>query len=144
MAAEQAAQHAQKEALAGSSAELPGKYCNGTQALKPSLQLAIKRLQRGLVERDVEARLLLLAALSSEHILFIGPPGTAKSELGRRLSQLLSGPFFERLLTRFSVPEVISKILSSIEYSVNDEHVLSSTLKLCLCRSSLVRCPCGL
>lgn len=51
-------------------------------------------------------RLLLLAALSGEHILFIGPPGTAKSELGRRLSQLYKGVFFERLLTRFSVPEV--------------------------------------
>ena len=54
-----------------------------------------------------QARLLLLAALSGEHILFIGPPGTAKSELGRRLSQLYQGTFFERLLTRFSVPEVL-------------------------------------
>ena len=53
-----------------------------------------------------QARLMLLAALSGEHILFIGPPGTAKSELGRRLSRLYNGPFFERLLTRFSVPEV--------------------------------------
>ena len=51
-------------------------------------------------------RLLLLAALAGEHILFIGPPGTAKSELGRRLAGLYKGTFFERLLTRFSVPEV--------------------------------------
>ena len=51
---------------------------------------------------------MLLAALSGEHILFIGPPGTAKSELGRRLSYLYQGTFFERLLTRFSVPEVIT------------------------------------
>ena len=48
----------------------------------------------------------MLAALSREHILFIGPPGTAKSEIGRRLSKLLEGTYFERLLTRFSVPEV--------------------------------------
>ena len=54
----------------------------------------------------VQVRLLLLAALSQEHILYIGPPGTAKSELGRRLSRLCAGTFFERLLTRFSVPEV--------------------------------------
>lgn len=53
-----------------------------------------------------QVRLLLLAALSQEHILYIGPPGTAKSELGRRLSRLCAGTFFERLLTRFSVPEV--------------------------------------
>lgn len=54
----------------------------------------------------LQVRLLLLAALSQEHVLYIGPPGTAKSELGRRLSRLCAGTFFERLLTRFSVPEV--------------------------------------
>ena len=54
----------------------------------------------------LQVRLLLLAALAGEHILFIGPPGTAKSELGRRLARLYDGQFFERLLTRFSVPEV--------------------------------------
>ena len=54
----------------------------------------------------LQVRLLLLAAMSGEHILYIGPPGTAKSELGRRLAALYDGSFFERLLTRFSVPEV--------------------------------------
>ena len=58
------------------------------------------------MERDTEVRLLVLAALSGEHVLFIGPPGTAKSEVGRRLSALIDGTYFERLLTRFSVPEV--------------------------------------
>jgi hypothetical protein len=53
-----------------------------------------------------QVRLLLLAAMASEHVLLIGPPGTAKSEVGRRLSKLISGTYFERLLTRFSVPEV--------------------------------------
>eukprot|EP00983_Pelagomonas_calceolata_P079815 1154873-Pelagomonas_calceolata.AAC.8 len=43
--------------------------------------------------------------MSGEHILLIGPPGTAKSEVGRRMNKLISGTFFERLLTRFSVPE---------------------------------------
>lgn len=54
----------------------------------------------------MQVRLLLLAALSQEHVLYIGPPGTAKSEIGRRLSRLIKGNYFERLLTRFSVPEV--------------------------------------
>ncbi len=54
-----------------------------------------------------QVRLLLLAAVSGEHILLIGPPGTAKSEVGRRLNKLIAGTaYFERLLTRFSVPEV--------------------------------------
>ena len=66
----------------------------------------VKRKQEQRNVDLLQVRLMLLAALSGEHILFIGPPGTAKSELGRRLSRLYKGTFFERLLTRFSVPEV--------------------------------------
>ncbi|KAL3147397.1 hypothetical protein ABBQ38_014463 [Trebouxia sp. C0009 RCD-2024] len=80
--------------------------------LRIRLHRAIEVMQQGLVERDTEVRLLLLAALSQEHILYIGPPGTAKSELGRRLSRLCAGTFFERLLTRFSVPEELFGPLS--------------------------------
>lgn len=80
--------------------------------LKEKIKNAVDTMQRGLVERDTEVRLLLLAALSGEHILFIGPPGTAKSEIGRRLNRLIQGTYFERLLTRFSVPEELFGPLS--------------------------------
>eukprot|EP00879_Flechtneria_rotunda_P016353 GHRR01017110.1.p1 GENE.GHRR01017110.1~~GHRR01017110.1.p1 ORF type:complete len:436 (+),score=134.72 GHRR01017110.1:170-1477(+) len=82
------------------------------QQLKTKLEQAVRALQTGLVERDTEVRLLLLAAMCREHILMIGPPGTAKSEIGRRLSQLIQGTYFERLLTRFSVPEELFGPLS--------------------------------
>lgn len=40
------------------------------------------------------------------------PTGTAKSELSRRLHHLVGGTYFERLLTRFSVPEELFGPLS--------------------------------
>jgi MoxR-like ATPase len=81
--------------------------------LRRKIQHAVEAMSEGLVERDTEVRLLLLAALAREHVLFIGPPGTAKSEVGRRLARLVGGAtYFERLLTRFSVPEELFGPLS--------------------------------
>ena len=65
---------------------------------------------------------MLLAALCGEHLLLLGPPGTAKSELSRRLSGVVGGAYFERLLTRFSVPEELFGPLS-MRGLENDEYV---------------------
>lgn len=85
----------------------------GTTALKPRLQRIRDALAEGLIERDIPIRLAFLAALAGEHLLLIGPPGTAKSELARRLRLAFTGQtYFERLLTRFSVPEELFGPLS--------------------------------
>ncbi|KAL7570304.1 hypothetical protein ACA910_017154 [Epithemia clementina (nom. ined.)] len=88
---------------------------------RDELRLAIDRVGEGLVERSVEARLVVLALLATEHILLLGVPGTGKSVLGRRLSVLCNGSFFQRLLTRFTTPEELFGPLSlrSLE---NDEY----------------------
>lgn len=59
--------------------------------LRTKIEAGVRQLARGLVERETECRLLMLGALSGEHVLLVGPPGTAKSELGRRLSTICTG-----------------------------------------------------
>ena len=84
-----------------------------TSLVSTRLRSLLTSLAHGLLEREGPVRLALLAALAGEHVLLIGPPGTAKSALARRLhSAFANTRYFERLLTRFSTPEELFGPLS--------------------------------
>src|SRR5262245_44439467 len=68
---------------------------------------ALADAQRGLVEREALLETILLAAVAGEHVLVIGPPGTAKSEAVRRVARAAGGRYFEYLLGRFTEPSEI-------------------------------------
>ncbi len=68
------------------------------------LQQAIQQATHGLIERDHLAELLVLAAVAQEQLLVLGPPGTGKSAVVRRVAQALGGRYFEYLLGRFTEP----------------------------------------
>jgi MoxR-like ATPase len=101
-----------------------------TANLPEKLRVLRDSLITGLIERDAPMRLALLAALTGEHLLLIGPPGTAKSELARRLRHSFQdAAYFERLLTRFSTPEELFgplsiKALEQDRYERKTEHYL--------------------
>lgn len=74
-----------------------------TQANKVRMSIS-----NAFVGRQEVADGLMLAALSGEHVLLLGPPGTAKSAITRHFANHFEGAkHFDWLLTKFSVPEEI-------------------------------------
>jgi MoxR-like ATPase len=82
---------------------MPPSLAEASAALRDALSDA----GRGLVEREALVELIALAAVAGEHLLVIGPPGTAKSEAARRVARALGGRVFEYLLGRFTEPSEI-------------------------------------
>ncbi len=68
------------------------------------LRQAILSATRGLVGREQLAELIILSAVAQEHLLVVGPPGTGKSAVVRRVAQAMGGRYFEYLLGRFTEP----------------------------------------
>src|SRR5688500_11836955 len=68
---------------------------------------ALADAAHGLVEREHLLELVALAAVAREHLLVIGPPGTAKSEAVRRMATAFRARTFEYLLGRFTEPSEI-------------------------------------
>jgi MoxR-like ATPase len=72
-----------------------------------AVRQAIAAASEGLIDRRALVELIALAAIAGEHVLVIGPPGTAKSEAVRRIASSLGGSYFEYLLGRFTEPSEI-------------------------------------
>jgi MoxR-like ATPase len=72
--------------------------------LLTQLQEVMRVLNQHFLDKQEIVRLLLISAVAGEHMILIGPPGTAKSALLRRLARLIDARYFEYLLTRFTEP----------------------------------------
>jgi MoxR-like ATPase len=79
--------------------------------MKPALYARLstigKTLEQQFIGKDEVIRLLLVALVAGEHVVLIGPPGTAKSAIVRSLARLVRARYFEYLLTRFTEPNEI-------------------------------------
>ncbi|MDR0778165.1 MAG: AAA family ATPase [Methanomassiliicoccaceae archaeon] len=81
--------------------------------VRKKLEQMMGSLNERYVEREDEISGSILALLSGEHLLLIGPPGTAKSMLARDICQCLGErELYYYLLTRFTSPEEVFGPLS--------------------------------
>lgn len=65
-------------------------------------------LRQLFLERDAAVDGMLCALLAGQHVLLVGPPGTAKSMLAEELCRRVDGAqYFAWLLTKFTTPEEI-------------------------------------
>lgn len=81
--------------------------------LRDKINRLLEELNKGLIGKEKIMKLSLLSIISGENLLLIGPPGTAKSEISRRLTKIFKEEsYFEYLLTKFTTPEEIFGPLS--------------------------------
>ena len=76
-----------------------------------NLQTIERELSASLIERDEVIRAAIVALLTRQHLVILGPPGTAKSALIGEIAQRISPQTgaglrsFSYLMTRFTTPE---------------------------------------
>lgn len=87
----------------------------------------LKNVQRVLkdqfADRDLAVELLVLSTLCQEHLLILGPPGTAKTEIITRFTNLVDARGFHYLLTRFSEPTELFGPLDLEQFQKGTFHV---------------------
>lgn len=77
----------------------------GPKNAEPAIPSHISTLNGTFIERREIIDTIMPLMVAKEHMLLIGPPGTAKSQIARAICGLIkSDRYFERLLTRFSTP----------------------------------------
>lgn len=82
----------------------PSRARSPGSPLHERLQVIARALEDRFLGRSEVIRCMLVAALAGEHLVLIGPPGTAKSALARTFARLCDARYFEYLLTRFTEP----------------------------------------
>lgn len=74
------------------------------QKTREKVQQLLQVVGAQLIERESLVQLIVLSMVAREHLLVLGPPGTAKSAAVRAVAQAFNGNYFEYILGRFSEP----------------------------------------
>jgi MoxR-like ATPase len=81
----------------------PGQFVDVAK-LGTQFQEIARILNSHFLDKQEIIRLLVISAIAGEHMVLVGPPGTAKSALIRMFAKLVNASYFEYLLTRFTEP----------------------------------------
>ena len=95
------------EASVAQAMQKTGSSRNSIGEISGRLQVAARQLEREFLGKEEMIRLLFIAAIAGEHMVMIGPPGTAKSALARAFAESFDVRYFDYLLTRFTEPNEI-------------------------------------
>ena len=97
---------------------------------RDTLRTIREELRQIFLERDDLIDGALVALVAAQHVLVIGPPGTAKSMLADEVCRRLTGAqYFQWLLTRFTTPEELFGAVS-LKALEDDDYRRLTTHKL--------------
>jgi MoxR-like ATPase len=92
-------------------------------AVKERIKNLLAALNTGIYEKEEVMALALLSSIAGESIFLLGPPGTAKSLVARRLKYAYKdGSAFEYLMSRFSTPDEIFGPVSISKLKNDDKY----------------------
>ncbi len=103
---------------------------NTTDSLSEKIKILLTYLNQNLYGKEEAIRLAILSAIANESIFFMGPPGTAKSMISRRIAAAFKdfykddkfstdgSGYFEYLMNEFSTPD---EICGPVELSALNE-----------------------
>jgi MoxR-like ATPase len=82
----------------------PRSFAVDIARVSASFQELARQMGAQFLDKQEIIRLMTVSAIAGEHMVIVGPPGTAKSAMIDMFAKLIDARYFEYLLTRFTEP----------------------------------------
>jgi len=82
----------------------PRSFAVDVARASAAFQELARQMGAQFLDKQEIIRLMTVSAIAGEHMVIVGPPGTAKSAMIDMFSKLIDARYFEYLLTRFTEP----------------------------------------
>src|SRR4029078_12624949 len=85
----------------------PRSFAVDVARVSAAFQDLARQMGAQFLDKQEIIRLMTISAIAGEHMVIVGPPGTAKSAMIDMFARLVDAQYFEYLLTRFTEPNEI-------------------------------------